>query len=477
MSYLGLITIISKVLFILIIFIGIRFLFYWKSFLFNWKRYRVRENVSTSYLKKNSFLIPNLKIQITTRGSKGSTEVILRGIRSVANLYLEAPSFYNKVLSVEVITESNEQASLVKQAFKETGLKVDALVIPPDYQTPNGTKLKARGLHYAVEQRRSGWNKLGGRTFIVHYDEESVMATSELRKLMYVLSTTKYKILEGPIYYPLEYMDASAICRSMEANRPVGCFECRHVMEDGIPLHIHGSNLVIDEAIENEIGWDIGRIDGQPFIAEDYMFGMNAFVKYGQEIFGWHGCVMLEQPPFSFKSAFKQRHRWIFGVLQGLTMVERYPSFQSLPKQTKFKILWGTRYRIATFGLGAIVGILSFITLPIILARVFMAFTNDTNLPVSWQVSLCLAFVGMMWIGSVGIGAWYNVKSAGLNFLQQVREIARAVAISPVAGCLESAAGLWAVFEWSIGRRNVAWKPTPKTKLADSMEIASEGAR
>jgi len=43
----------------------------------------------------------------------------------------------------------------------------------------------------------------------------------------------------------------------MEANRPIGCFECRQVMESGTPLHLHGSNLVIEEDLEHELGWDI----------------------------------------------------------------------------------------------------------------------------------------------------------------------------------------------------------------------------
>jgi hypothetical protein len=40
-------------------------------------------------------------------------------------------------------------------------------------------------------------------------------------------------------------------------------------MESGMPLHLHGSNLVVEEEFENQIGWDFGTLDGQPFIAED----------------------------------------------------------------------------------------------------------------------------------------------------------------------------------------------------------------
>ncbi len=53
----------------------------------------------------------------------------------------------------------------------------------------------------------------------------------------------------------------------------VGCVECRSVIERGIPLHRHGSHLVIEEQLENRLGRDIGTLDGEPLIAEDYGFG------------------------------------------------------------------------------------------------------------------------------------------------------------------------------------------------------------
>jgi hypothetical protein len=293
------------------------------------------------------------------------------------------------------------------------------------------------------------------------------MTPVELRKLIATLAKTDKKLLEGPIYYPLEYMNASAICRAMEANRPVGCFECRHVMENGVPMHLHGSNLVVEEALENEIGWDIGSLEGQPFIAEDYVFGMNVFVAYGRDVFGWHGCVMLEQPPFSFKSAFKQRHRWIFGVLQGMAMVKNHPDFLRIRPSLRASVIWGTRFRIATFALGAVVGAISMALLPLLAMRGLTALVEDQRAPLPWMANLWLAFVGAMWLGSVIIGAWYNVADAGLNRWERAAEIARAIVVAPVAGLLESSAALWAVYEWSIGRREVIWNPTPKTKQAD----------
>jgi hypothetical protein len=451
--------------------IGLRMAIYWWSFIFFWGRFRQREAVTTAELRHLD--VPFLKVQITTRGSAGSTEVILRGIRNIAELAWEDPSFYGRFLSVEVITESAEQAETIRSIFHDAPMTVDTLVIPAGYVSPAGTRLKARGLHYAVENRRGRWNRKPGRTFIVHYDEESVMVPPELRKLVKVLSTTEKKILEGPIYYPLEYQRASALCRSMEANRPIGCYECRHVMESGVPFHLHGSNLVVDEALENELGWDIGSLEGEPFIAEDYVFGMNAFTKYGRDIFDWHGCVMLEQPPFSVRSAFKQRYRWIFGVLQGLTAAASSTRFQALPFLTRTGLLLGTRLRIGTFAAGAVVGVLSLLVVPVFLARAITALiTDDIPLIPEWA-SLWLALIGAMWLGSVYIGAWHNVADAGLDRWSRAAEIARAVALSPIAGICESSAALAAVVGWAFGKRSVEWIPTPKTKQADQASIRS----
>lgn len=465
MSYQSVLSYLGLALLAGISVIGLRMLSYWWSFAVHWRRYRQRDHVTADVLR--GLPVPYVKVQVTTRGSAGSTEVILRGIRNVMALAEEDPGYYGSLLSVEVVTESEVQAHLLTATFAGAPVRVDVLVLPADYRTRRDTKLKARGLHYAVERRREGWNRRPGRTFVVHYDEESVMVPTELRKLMAVLARTDRKILEGPIYYPLEYTDASAICRAMEANRPVGCFECRHVMERGVPLHLHGSNLVVEEEFENAVGWDIGCLDGRPLIAEDYVFGMNAFLRGGPAVFGWHGCVMLEQPPFSFRSAFKQRHRWIFGVLQGMAMARRTREFRRLPRRVRLSLVWGTRFRIATFALGAVVGAAALPVLPLLLGRSVLALVGGGPLPLPAPLIAWLAAVGALWLGSVLIGAWYNVADAGLSPAGRWAEIARAVALAPFAGVAESSAALKAVAEWAIGRRDVHWQPTPKTRAAD----------
>ncbi|MDI9901128.1 glycosyltransferase family 2 protein [Rhodococcus sp. IEGM 1409] len=413
---------------------------------------------------------PHLKVQITTRGSEGSTEVILRGINGIVRFAEESP-ILAQYISVEVVTESAEQVYLLESTYAHSPIRVTGLQVPAGYDTPNGTGLKARGLHYAVEARRQGWNYRPGKVFVVHFDEESIMLPAELRKLMHVLATTDKKILEGPIYYPLEYQHSSAICKSMEANRPAGCFECRVVMEKGVPLHLHGSNLVVEEQLENEVGWDIGQLDDNYFIAEDFVFGMNNYLRYGSDIFGWHGCVILEQPPFSFKSAFRQRHRWIFGVLQGLAAASGSADFRTLPWMTRFRFVWGTRFRAFTFAAGSVVGVLSFLILPLMSIAAGYSLVTGEPSPFSPLLTLWMTIVGGLWLGTVMIGAWLNVRDANMTGVRRELEIARTIAIAPVAGVLESSAGLSALFDWARGKRGIAWIPTPKTLSADANAI------
>ena len=447
---------------------AIRLIFYFHSFLFHWSRYRQLTVVTTEDIKLLAN-IPNIKVQITTKGLPGSTEVIQRGIRNIAILAEEDPLLYGLKLSVEVVTESWEQKRFLEEEFYQSTSPIQryVFVTPREYETPKRTKLKARALHYMVELRRQGVNCKPGRTFIVHFDEESVMEPAELRKLIQYLATTNKKLTEGPIFYPLEYMNTSIACQSMEASRPIACFECRRLMEAGLPLMMHGSNLVVDEDFENELGWDIGILDGQPFIAEDYIFGMMAYLHYGPQVFGWHGCLLLEQPTFSLKSAFKQRYRWIFGVLQGITMIQRMSEFHRLPKRTQHSLVWRTHYRILALILATFAALFS------ILYSLYvegLVLTEHRILLIPVPFILWLTFVNFLWINLKFVGAWQNLSAVHqLSFLQKLVNGIKIVTVTPFATALESITALWAVMCWIAGKRNVVWQPTPKTKEAENL--------
>jgi hypothetical protein len=106
---------VGPILFVLITFVGVRMLSYWRSFVFHSARYRQRVPVSTEELPHLE--VPFVKVQITTRGSAGSTEVILRGIRNVQLLAAEDPELYGRLLSVELVTESELHAAHLERVF------------------------------------------------------------------------------------------------------------------------------------------------------------------------------------------------------------------------------------------------------------------------------------------------------------------------------------------------------------------------
>lgn len=457
--------------------IGVRLLFYFHSFFLRWPRYRQLKRITAREITALPS-IPFVKIQITTKGLPESTRVIRRGLQNVLALAREAPDLYWQKLSIEVVTEAPEQEQLLLREFAQPAfpLHASAILVPSAYETPAKTRFKARSLHYMVELRQRGFNRKAGPTFIVHYDEESVMEPDELRKLIHYLATTPAQLSEGPIYYPLDYRSASTICRAMESNRPIGCFECRQVMESGTPLHLHGSNLVVDEDLENALGWDIGTLEGQPLVAEDYVFGVRAFLRYGSRIFGWHGSVMLEQPPFSLKSAFKQRCRWITGVLQGMALMRHMAEFKCLPGKTRLRLLWSTGYRILTSALGLPAGAVSLIYLLYQMAQLLL---GRNFLPLPLPAMIWLLFVGFLWLNSLFIGAWYNLAYAGsLTIPHRWTETMRVLTLAPLAGVVESSAGFWAMLRWLAGRRAASWQPTPKiVRTSDAARAASGAGR
>lgn len=132
----------------------------------------------------------------------------------------------------------------------------------------------------------------------------------------------------------------------MESNRPFGCHECYSVMTSPPPMHLHGSNLVVRQDLENQIGWDIGNLDGSALIAEGLVFDLAAYLKFGKDVFGWHHTQMIKQPPFTLKAAYKQRERWVFGAMQALAHIRQQPDWMRLSRKDRWHINVVIRLRV-----------------------------------------------------------------------------------------------------------------------------------
>ena len=392
-------------------------------------------------------------IQITTKG--GNLDVVERGIR-YAMLAAKKYSVLKRLLTVEVITESAQEVTAINATFSKAVIPVTAYCLPADYQTPNGTQLKARALHYMVELHREQPKD----AYIVHYDEESVLLPDDLARLVRNLLDNPLGISEGSISYPLEWMDAHPLCRTMESNRPFGCHECYLVMTHPAPLHLHGSNLVIQEKLENEIGWDIGSFRDKPLIAEDLVFGLMAFIRYGKDAFGWHGVEMLEQPPFTLKAARKQRERWVMGALQGVAHVRSLPGWQQMSWQQRWRIQVVIRLRIFTYAVGLPISIISLTSWVLLFAwnLLLEAMGAPLDLHLTW-----FAIPGLlMWLGGTQLGLAQNLRHTRLSRRQKVVEHITVLLRTPFAGLYDTYGPASAVVKWMLGARGVKWVPTPK---------------
>ena len=163
--------------------------------------------------------------------------------------------------------------------------------------SPNAIK-KARALQFAIESRRK-LKKQNSDHWIFHMDDESYVVPQTILSILKFIREKKGIASEGPIFYPLKFEKANRITALAESMRAFGCFECVTHMHNPPPIHMHGSNLLVRSDVEDKIGWEFG-----PILAEDQRFGYELYKKYGRNSMGWHGGILLEQPPLEHQRSF-----------------------------------------------------------------------------------------------------------------------------------------------------------------------------
>jgi hypothetical protein len=132
-------------------------------------------------------------------------------------------------------------------------------------------------------------------------DEESYVMPQTILALIKFIGKNEAVASEGPIFYPLKFDSANLLTAIAESARPFACYDCVSQMTKPPPLHMHGSNLLVRSDVEDAVGWNFGST-----LAEDQMFGYKIYEKYGNGSMGWHGGVLLEQPPLNLKDHFSR---------------------------------------------------------------------------------------------------------------------------------------------------------------------------
>jgi hypothetical protein len=244
---------------------------------------------------------------------------------------------------------------------------------------------------------------------------------------------------------------------------------------------MHGSNLLVRSDAEDLIGWNFGST-----LAEDQLFGYKLYEKYGKKALGWHGGILLEQPPLNVKDHFMQRRRWILGSLQN---IDKFPFWH------RFKIA----FKLTSYFMGFISGIattilyvITFISMlpasihilvdqnisnPMIWAQYIISSffpssfpeitlkinemaSNNSIYPIDiGPVSILLLFPYIMWLLSYQIGLFLNLKHTKKYPLsKKIILHIQAVFLSLVLGILETFPAFCSIIEYSLRNRRNAIK-------------------
>lgn len=436
-------------------------MFFWLSYvpiamISVWKTFKNRKVLVERDLCR-LFNDSSIIFQITTR-SATKTSVVKRGIQSITSS-AEKVNFYNYQISV--VTDDPQDRWTLKNE------RCEVVVVEKNYHT-NAIK-KGRALQYAVEHRQL-IGKNTTKRWIFHMDEESYVTPQTILALLKFIRNGKGVVSEGPIFYPLKFESASRLTAIAESVRPFACYDCVSQMTNPPPLHMHGSNLLVRSDIEDDIGWKFGST-----LAEDQMFGYKVYEKYGQGSMGWHGGILLEQPPLNLKDHFFQRRRWFLGTMQNLNKFPRWHRYKVMFKSATLflgfasglasTVLMIQAYIFPLFSLSMYeLGIISsdITSLPgnLLIGSAFSSIANSplTTAPIELGTTAILLFAMLVWLGSYQLGLFLNLRYSKMKWAKKVLLHLQTLFLCPVIGLVETFPAVCAMIEYSVKKKQMAKK-------------------
>jgi egghead protein (zeste-white 4 protein) len=436
-------------------------MFFWLSYvpvamISVWKAFKNRKVFVERDLRRlfnNSSII----FQITTR-SATKTSVVKRGIRSITSS-AQKVNFYNYQISV--VTDDPQDRWTLKNE------KCEVVVVEKNYHT-DAIK-KGRALQYAVEDRQRT-SKNTRKRWIFHMDEESYVTSQTILALLKFIGEAKGVVSEGPIFYPLKFESANRLTAIAESVRPFACYDCVSQMTNPPPLHMHGSNLLVRSDIEDDIGWKFGST-----LAEDQIFGYKVYEKYGQGSMGWHGGILLEQPPLNLKDHFFQRRRWFLGTMQNLDKFPRWHRYKVMCKSVTLFLGFASGvastalmiqayifplFSLSIYELGIIRSDIMSHPGSLLIGSASSSIVNSplTTAPIELGTTAILLFASWVWLGSYQLGLFLNLRYSKMKWAKKILLHLQTLLLCPVIGLVETFPGVWAIIEYALKKKQMAEK-------------------
>ncbi len=238
--------------------------------------------------------------RVVTRGT--NVRAVCETVRSISEAMAALPLFPYRV---EVVTDDPIVALDAAAA--------ELIVVPKGYETPRGTRFKARALQYALEH-----SDLPSDAWILHLDEESRVDASTVVGVRHAVEEEEasgaHRIGQGMILYHRDLADHPflTLADSVRTGDDLGRFALQHRM--GWPVFgLHGSFILVRCDVERQVGFDLGAAGS---VTEDAYWALLE-MQLGRRT-RWVDGVVIEQSTQSARDFLKQRRRWFVGLTKTL---------------------------------------------------------------------------------------------------------------------------------------------------------------
>ncbi len=312
--------------------------------------------------------------------------------------------------------KSLESEQVRLKVVSDCPLEIPHLLVPHSFKT-RFAKYKARALEYFRIKMH-----LSDCDWVLHLDEESVIDPDSLTACIDFCRRSPHLMGQGSILYNNRNFWKHPLVTVADCIR-VGDDLARFYLQFAY-LHqpifgIHGSFLLINGRVENEITWDLSES-----LTEDYEFSVQ-YMRQGYTC-GYVDGVVREQSPESILDFLKQRRRWLLGI-------------RSIAKHSNWARLWTLLWSLN----------------PIILG---IALASVTNLIGGEERISFLVFIPMMLITAIYLylyllGALVQDLDRKSHIIEILIHGLATIALYPLAFMLESLAVVWSYisFDHRIG--------------------------
>jgi hypothetical protein len=237
--------------------------------------------------------------------------------RSVLSYVEHLPRYFSR-MRVDVLTEEGCTAAARIDALAARAPEtVRVITVPKAYQTPNGTRFKARANHYAHEVRIAE-GEARDEVWVLHMDDDTGVGPDTAAALAQFINRQRRAgdagkhLAQGILTYPRE-ASVNRLTWYADAVRPADDIaRFRALTGLGTPLAgVHGELLLLRASIEAEMGgWDFGPRE----IVEDARFALTFSARYPGRS-DWFNGRCYGASPANVRDFVKQRERWAWGLV------------------------------------------------------------------------------------------------------------------------------------------------------------------